>query len=497
VKTVHESHAVLLTVTLCVFCSLPFLAFAQRGNNAVYQTSTSLAASPAWIDASAFCGTGGGTSSCGVSGFDVCSMISAAISSIPSTGGVIDARGVVPPSSNKQTCSANPFPSTGGPYPPMTVLLPASTIVMPATSGTWTLPNNVRLIGEGSMTVLNDASGNNCCTAGGAMILMGPALSAGVCPSIASGISVEHLRLVGSGTSGATYGGIDNECAQTSSYVNDVGMAQIQGNGLTVGSGASNSGPYNNISSTAHSGSSCSGGSSSCVVLAAQTQGLHGLTCLGDTTTSGMAGYAGVQVNAGNNTIRDIHVEAFWDGVAIGDAAANVGNVAVSNVFVSSSQGACMGAKVTNAVHICGPNPNLTNFGACSTSATGTVTDVTISGVSNNQGVPMTSVEDDVTGTSIAGCTSVGCSTPITSAIYALGRGTGGGFTRFATNPANPTLFNLSTVVPTWGVGTVNALSSPCYTPGAIYSYTSVGTGLHSIEVCTFSSTSSTGFAWK
>jgi hypothetical protein len=475
----------------------PLVAIAQQGNKAVFKTSTSLAASPAWIDASAFCPSGGGTSTCGVSGSDVCSMIIAALGSIPLTGGVIDARGVVPPGPGlNQVCSANPFPSST--YPPVTVLLPASTIVMPSTSGTWTLPGNIRLVGEGSMTILIDATGNNCCSMAGSMIQMGPPLASGVCPLVASGVSVEHLKLQGSGTTGATYGGIDNECAQASSYVNDVGMTNIQGIGLEVGPGASNSGPYSNVSSTAHTGQNCNGGMSSCVVLSAQTQGLHGVTCLGDDTTGNSSTYAGIQVNASNNTLRDIHVEAFWDGIEVGDTAQNVGNIVISNVFVSPSQGSCIHGKVTNAIHICGPNPNsISGFGACSSAATGMVTDVTISGASNGGGVPMTSVEDDVTGTSIAGCTSAGCATPVTSALYALGRATGGGYSRFATNPANPTLFSSSTVVSTWGVGTVNPSTSPCYTPGALYSYTAAGSGLPSIEVCTFSTSSSTGFAWK
>lgn len=192
-KTSRGSNVLLGSVFAAVLFSATLLA-AQQGDNAVYTLSNNvptLAVSSAWIDASAFCGNNG-SSGCGVPGStDVCTMINRALSALPSIGGVIDARGVVPPPPNaqSQTCSGNPFPSTFSPNGPVTVLLPASTIAMAQPQqgipGTWVLPNNVRLEGVGSETFLID--NGNCCSAsggmGGSMIQMGPPASGGVCPA--------------------------------------------------------------------------------------------------------------------------------------------------------------------------------------------------------------------------------------------------------------------------------------------------------------------------
>jgi hypothetical protein len=333
------------------------------------------------------------------------------------------------------------------------------------------------------------------------MIQMGPALSGGSCPSTASGVSVQHLKLT-SDASGAYYG-IDNECAQSASYVDDVGMENINGTGLRVGSGAANSGPYTNLSISVR-GSSCStAATASCVDLESQTRGLHGLTCLGNQNTSGTgtAGNAGVIVNASSNSLEDIHVEAFWDGVEVGDTSSSIDNITVANVLVSKSEDCSSAGGVTNAVHICGPHSSST-YGACNNygSSSGTVQDVSVIGVSNLTPPSMTSVQDDQTSTTIPGCTATGCATPITSALYALGRTEGGdyGYSRFASNPASSLYGSTSSLVPTWGLGTTASVSgTPCYTPGTLYSYTAGTSGADSVNVCTFSTGSSTGYAWS
>jgi hypothetical protein len=458
----------------------PVLVTAQQGDNAVYTTNNNVVPSLAWVDASAFCGSGG-TGDCHGSGFDFCAILSTALGKLPAQGGVVDVRGVVHPLGGSQNCNSNPFANISQTnLSPITILLPASTIKM---TGTWTLPNSTRIVGEGGFTILQGSSG--CCT--GAMIELGPPPGMSGCPSTPySGISVEHLHLVGGST--GSYGGIDNECAQASSYVNDVGMDSLAGTGLTIGGGASNSGPYSNLTFTTVTGPSCSGGSSSCVDIEAQTQGLHGITCLGDDTTGGSQGHAGILVNASNNSIEDAHIETFWDGIEIGNSTSVVNNIFVSNVNANQSNNCSSGVK--NAVHICG-NYSSTTFGACLTY--GPMSDVTILQSVNETPSETTSVQDDATGTSISGCRLTGCAKPITTAMYVLGEQDGGNtgeYSRFATSPANKSLYgNNSTVVPTWGVSNnVNPPSGACYTPGALYSYTAAVNGNHSIYVCTFSS---------
>ena len=225
----------------------------SKREKAVYQTSTQVSGTAAWVDASAFC-SNGGTGNC--SGLDFCAIVNAALSSLLTTnispaGGVVDARGVLPApphNGNPESCNSNPFPMPqANPYP-ITILLPAYGISLNEVNGTgsgsWVLPNNVKLVGMGTNTVLQGTQ--YCCT--GAVIEMGPDPGQGnQCPSTYSGIAVEHLQV-------NTYdtGGIDNECAGPSSYVNDVRIAPVSqmsptGISLKIGAGAANSGPYTNI----------------------------------------------------------------------------------------------------------------------------------------------------------------------------------------------------------------------------------------------------------
>ncbi|MGA8745667.1 MAG: hypothetical protein WB507_07370 [Solirubrobacterales bacterium] len=495
-RTVFRMLAVLALATLML--SSVFVS-AQQGDNAVYTTGNILAASSAWIDASAFCGSSG-SNTCGGSGTDVCMMIKSALGNLPSNGGVIDARGVVSTTGGAQTCSVNPFATIAqNNVVPINVLLPASTIIL---LSSWTLPNNTRLVGEGEFTVLEGNTGGGSYSA--ALIEMGTPPAVGVsCASLPytpySGISVEHLKIMGLAAAPA-YGGIDNQCAQSSSYVSDVDIVNVKSLGIGIGPGAANSGPYTTLSVTDCGGSS----TSACVDLEAQTAGLHGLTCIGNTTTSApsVPAYPGIIVNAGNNSIEDVHVEAYWDAIEIGDTASAVRNVLVSNVKVAKN-GTCGG--VANAVHICGPNYD-PSLGKCAAFGTGTVTNVNILDVANFT-YPWNSVKDDQTGvqgigTIISSCNMSNCPNPISTAIYTLGGldGTGlnndGQYARLASNPASATdhYGSNTTVVATWGVGNNNNSGIPsgtCYTPGAIYSYTPGGTD--ALYVCTFSGS---GLVW-
>jgi hypothetical protein len=142
---------------------------------------------------------------------------------LPSTGGVIDARGLPGNTGTSMTCTASPW---AGITTPSTVLLPQGPIVM---GPTWVLPSNTHLIGEGD----NDPAASAISTPGttiqassstsGTMIQFAPA-------SGASGISVERLTLDGKGTTGLN--GIVNQNAGNNTYVDHVTLYRLVGVGL-------------------------------------------------------------------------------------------------------------------------------------------------------------------------------------------------------------------------------------------------------------------------
>lgn len=517
-KAAGKAFAAVALTLFAIALASP-VATAQKGQNVVYDVNNAFQPSSAWVDASAFCGSSGGSFQCWSANADVCAMIAQALtpSFIAAGGGVIDARGslylgVV--AQAEQPCSTNPFASVPvANIVPITVMLPASVIDL---GFTLTIPNNVRLIGQGAQTVFRKVPSQNF---GAAMIVMG---QAGCSPNdpddqnACSGISVEHLQLLGDNN--GSYGGIDNQYAQVSSYVNDVGITETPGNALTVELGAANSGPYTNLAISAHPEDACNQGNMnhpSCVVLNAQTAGLHGITCVGDVVTTGSNIIPGIAVNASNNSIEDVHVESYWDGIRIGDVSQGppISNVLVSNVFTSFSA-YCPNQNppefVTNTVHICGNSPHNPNntFGECTNvGSIPAVSDVTVLGVTNyldvtqNGTYPATSIQDDQTGTTIQGCSynTPGCAGVVATGLYSLGEPEGGGtaHTRFTTSPANSSVFagNNSTVSSTWGVGTNSGIAnSTCYTPGGLYSNTGASGASDSVYICTFSGGS---MIWK
>jgi hypothetical protein len=295
------------------------------------------------------------------------------------------------------------------------------------------------------------------------------------------------------GNVGSAANGIVNKWAQAQSYVNDVWFKDLLGKGLLVdaavsGSGAqpggANSGPYTNLYYLAYNVTSCTGGVSGncpiCADIEAQTQGLHGLTCVGAPPVSGSnsQGDAAIYINASNNTVEDAHVEAFWDGVEIGDVPSGsngtVGNITVKNVDGASNGTGCGGGpcgKVTNTVHICGSG----SAGNCGNHPSA-VKDVTILQVKNGS-TGVTSVLDDMTGTSLGSGTVY--SVPV-AGMYVLGDMMGSGqFSRFSSSPI---------AAPTWGVGSVSGGvlgGQTCTAPGTLFS--NVGGGSHtSVYVCIY-----------
>jgi hypothetical protein len=455
------------------------------GDKAVYGlvgTSVTVVPSQVWIDASAFWTPGVNPDICGI----INGILTSATYPYPSTGAVIDARGLVYPGSTSGViaCSGNPFLNV---TVPSTILLPAAQIPI---HDTWVLPNNTKIIGEGAGTWLQATTKTNAPT--GYLIEMGSSAS---CPSEGcSGVTIEHIQLDASNLS---FSGIHNQFSQTPSYVNDIVLSNSSLIGLKVegpgvgGPGAIDSGPYTNITFTAGASSSCtSSGCPMCVDLEAQTRGLHGITCLGNVNTAGVnpqnPGYPAIMVNASNNSIDDVHVESFWDGIEVGNTTSQVGNIIISNITGSSTGGCQQDCPTTNTVHICGIHPNGT-FGKCSinySGSTNTVSDVTILQTAvtlNEDAFPATAVEDDVTGTSIVHCAS--CDILSATAMYVLGEpvqisSSAIGYSRVATALGPGTNNPGGTVVPTWGVGTTAASGGTCNTPGALYSNSGASGGL-------------------
>jgi hypothetical protein len=137
------------------------------------------------------------------------------------------------------------------------ILLPAGSITI---SKTWTLPSNVRLVGETPISVTDifqlagTVSSVTSVQAAPDLVANTPAGSTPaliqMCASGATctGISIEHLELNGANATGQFVNGINNVGAGDQSYVDDVGMTSMGLTGLIVaGTVLSGSGPYTNI----------------------------------------------------------------------------------------------------------------------------------------------------------------------------------------------------------------------------------------------------------
>jgi hypothetical protein len=183
----------------------------SAGNNAVYNSSTSVVLSPAFIDASIF------LPPLGTQATDICDAIYQILKGNPNflkngyplSGAVIDARGIH--GTTNLTCTQGSPWSEGGVFvtqpSPSTILLPAtggtspSPIIIP-NSSPWILPSNTHLIGEGDGIPSSGSTPGTTIQAkngfSGTMIQLGG--PSPICQSnICTGISVENLTLDGQG----------------------------------------------------------------------------------------------------------------------------------------------------------------------------------------------------------------------------------------------------------------------------------------------------------
>lgn len=437
----------ILAVLLCLLAAGTG-AQGQIGDNVVYSgtnPTTTLVASPSFIDASAF-----------TSGSDLCQKIYDALLTAPSVGAVIDARGI---NSGLNCTSGTPWYESNTAYTntPATILLPSGLITI---HQTWILPNGTRVVGEGAASSGSGTSGTGVTTiqAGSSftslMIQMGPnntSTTLTPCTNYSSGcmgISVEDLTLDGNDSAS----GIINGQAREHSYVRRVYLYRIPGIGLEVWNNANFSGPYTDI--TFYNESSAASGTECVWINDVTTRGVHGVSCTagGSTTPT-----AAVLVDGVGNSVEDVQIQGFGNGILIGKDNATM------NAILLNIAG---GSGVTNVVHICGA----TTVTPCPSSPN-TVGDISIMSVA--RGTATNSIEDDLT--LVTASTTL---TDVNVALYVIGEplkaaGSTIGYSRFSTSPN----------VPTWVVQKTTTPPSSCIA-GSILS-NSTGTSGNTLWICT------------
>jgi hypothetical protein len=369
---------------------------------------------------------------------------------------VIDARGIT---SGLNCTSGTPWFQGGTSYTntPATILLPSGLITI---HQTWILPNGTRVVGEGAGSSGTGSSGTGITTIQavsgftGQMIQMGPnnnSTTLTPCTNFSTGcmgVSVEDLTL--DGNDSAT--GIINGQAREHSYVRRVYLYRIPGTGLQVWNNASYSGPYSDI--TFYNASSAAAGTVCVWIDNISTRGVHGLKCVasGSTTPS-----AAVILDGVGNSVEDVQVQGFGDGILVGKDNPTVNSVLLNIVG---------GSSVTNVIHICGP----VQVTPCPSTAN-LVADISVMSVA--RGISVNTIDDDV---SLS--TSSTTLQDANIAMYVIGdplkaAGSTIGYSRFSTSPN----------VPTWVVQKTTTPPSSCVA-GSILS-NSAGTSGNTLWVCT------------
>jgi hypothetical protein len=418
------------------------LSGGHSGNKIVYNSSgTSFCTvSQSSVDASAYTGA------------NICEQIYNAIPNAL-TGGTVDARGITTNTGGVLTCATGETPwrnSTGSTRTKATtVLLPPGTIIL-ATDQTWVPPSGTRLIG---MSALSPPTSSPS----GGTILQVPSNFTGtvsssvieMCSSACTGVTIENLTIDGTNDTSTTspLNGILNKFAGQGSYINNVTFNQVLGVGLTInGTSAQGSGPYTNLKFDDTANQTIS--STSCVELETDnTLGLHSITCLANDANA----QAGIYVDASHNTIEDVLVQGFQDGIVVGQNASAEDDIIIGFADTTST------TEDKAAVELASNASNIVVLG--------------ISNLSKK-----TIVEDDVTGFSPTGTPSM--------AVYVLGSSGSGGYSRLSTGvgviggaisaTGNP---------PTWASGSVDPPLNNACAPGSMYSDTASTSGF-ALYVC-------------
>ena len=306
-----------------------------------------------------------------------------------------------------------------------------------------------------------------------------------VCPTVGSadvctGVSFQDVFLEMNKLNAV---GIENDYAQDLSYVDHVNFHNIGGTGLVVT--ANGSGPYSNLSCAVNEPSGNTFPMQCVKFTASNTLGLHGMTTPIAANPAPPQPAVAVSLDGSNNSLEDIHIEGFVDGIRIGENAD-----AESNTLLDINAGDGAGS-VTNAIHICGSNAPSGATVTCSTSHT--VTDLSIVGALIVHAVMGHSVtatlQDDVTSVWLK--QQIGTNTSSVG-LYLLGASASAGtvtaYSRFTTSPYTPS----SQITPTWAVGSsAPTTGAACSNPGSLYTNTGTGSTLY---VCVAGTGTGTGW---
>jgi hypothetical protein len=223
------------------------------------------------------------------------------------------------------------------------------------------------------------------------------------------------------------------------SYVDHVSLYQILGTGLVIGGVATGSGPYSNINFD--TGGATAASSTVCAQIAGQalqgTAGIRGLSC----TSEKADALAAVLLDSSSNSIKDVTIVGFEDGILVGAHQPAQSNVLINIIGDTSCPTGC----TIRAIHISSNQTNGSN----------NVQDLSIVGVGNDVRGTYT-IWDDLTGAFIND-SFVG--------LYVLGKPANNGYARFTTSPGYPT----------WAVGTAAPSTSAMCAQGSLYSCTGFG----------------------
>jgi hypothetical protein len=320
-------------------------------------------------------------------------QIAAALAALPSTGGIVDARGLT----GAQSCSANPFASYTGSG---VLLLGAATFTC---SAQWTIPNRFQVYGIGRPATTQQ---NTVLVAGSNFPTGTAVISLGNSPGPNFGVRVENLGVDGNNIVGVI--GFQNLYSQEESgWSHVLAYNCAGGNFLVSTSAAQNSGPYRDME--ALNDSNCTNSSSSTIAFqvngATAFRGIDGLTVNYDGATS--PNNAIVTTAAG--TYNNIHTESVTVGMQLSG-----GDFIVSNFQA--------GPNITTAIDIASGSFNVALFGVLST--TGNL------------------IVDNVNGNTIVASTEGG-----SIGMYVLGNGTAGSGLLLSSSINFPSRFPTEVVV--------------------------------------------------
>ncbi len=360
----------------------------------------------------------------------------------------VDARGIT-----NLTCAQGetPFdnvppnnPPTSYPFSGMTLLLPAGVI---QTTVPWKLPNFVEIVGAGTGDVT--AAGNEtiiraASNFSGQNVLQVDSTSALPCCHYIFSVDIILENLVIDGN-GKNINGISNSLLGHGFRANHVGLVNLGNTGLYL-SNAGFSGPYDNI--TFSEGTANSSATTCIQVIGAgsyATEGFHHVKCTANSNTPA----AGIKIDATDNTLEDVVISGFQDGVLIGSEGAAVGNHIEHVIDTSAS------SVYNSTIHLS------TNFLDSDTSIVGVYNECVTGGGINCK---LVTIQDDVTGTNVV---------DTTVAQYFVGNHnlTTVGYPRFAATTS------LSPSVPTWLSGAV-APAGTCPQIGTLFSNSGSGGAL-------------------